>query len=514
MMNMLKIFLVPVLGVIVLGACGTKPEEMQRHDSDSMKCKRVSEIVGISSQKGVNRLTITEMQGDTPIHYGIVTWVVQKVTGVVKNASLKIYLKIAINLDFRFLVTMMMTLAVLIFAASVLLGMIQANGYNLLVFVIKLIIIYHLSINYIHFYSYVIQTFEAIVADTMMLSSLTFSDYLSVDPTIICLGLFGQACDVLSIVENMFGFNLGNTLLGWFPEGDLADITKKFFLFNAFDDTISMFFDVRMWKLTLALGGTGMTGFFWALMLLLMNVIYLFAVIAAIKVYLLSYIARWALYGLGPIFISFALFKQTKSLFDGWLQQLISFTLQPVLLFIFLGMFQSIISGLATQIYIDMGNNSEFEMYEICPPGASDCTSIPCQASEPQCDPDTLSMEVHLVTYQAKDMCVKWDKWDNDSNTYWYKLCGAQIGSKDICKNSSKKPMIPIDIWMVMAIIIICYIMFAMCGWVTEVANSLASGAMSISGTKIMGWDAMKQGIKKGGGGIVRSITSGGGANR
>ena len=58
-----------------------------------------------------------------------------------------------------------------------------------------------------------------------------------------------------------------------------------------------------------------------------------------VEVYGLSIIVRAVLLGLGPIFFAFFLFKKTNSLFLGWFNQLISFSLQPILMFAFLSFF-------------------------------------------------------------------------------------------------------------------------------------------------------------------------------
>lgn len=44
---------------------------------------------------------------------------------------------------------------------------------------------------------------------------------------------------------------------------------------------------------------------------------------------------------LGPIFLGFALFKQTQSVFQNWLTQIISFSLQPVIIFAYLMMIEA-----------------------------------------------------------------------------------------------------------------------------------------------------------------------------
>jgi type IV secretion system protein VirB6 len=58
-----------------------------------------------------------------------------------------------------------------------------------------------------------------------------------------------------------------------------------------------------------------------------------------VEVYGLSLIVRAILLGIGPIFFVFYLFNRTQSLFVGWLNQLMSFSLQPLLMFSFLSFF-------------------------------------------------------------------------------------------------------------------------------------------------------------------------------
>lgn len=61
--------------------------------------------------------------------------------------------------------------------------------------------------------------------------------------------------------------------------------------------------------------------------------------VRAVRVYVISLVAKALLFGLAPIFISFLLFDRTKSIFNGWLNQLVNYSLQPLLLFTFLSFF-------------------------------------------------------------------------------------------------------------------------------------------------------------------------------
>ena len=81
----------------------------------------------------------------------------------------------------------------------------------------------------------------------------------------------------------------------------------------------------------------------WGLAFLLVTVgggLYLAGAIArAMWVYLMSLVATTFLFGLAPIFLSFILFERTKGMFNGWLSQLVNFTIQPLLMFTFISFF-------------------------------------------------------------------------------------------------------------------------------------------------------------------------------
>lgn len=72
----------------------------------------------------------------------------------------------------------------------------------------------------------------------------------------------------------------------------------------------------------------------------------------ATVLYLTALLTVGLLITMAPIFICFMLFETTRSLFDNWLKQLISYALQPILLFVGLA-FMSII--IRTEIYSTLG---------------------------------------------------------------------------------------------------------------------------------------------------------------
>jgi type IV secretory pathway VirB6-like protein len=489
MKKMFKSLFIPVIAVLVLGSCSASEDEMAKLSNETQECIPLKDVLDLNNSN-IHKIGITDPE--TGEQVGIITWLTNKIAKAVRNASMIIYLKVALNLDFRFLVGMMMTLAVLLFAGSVMLGVQQASGYNTLMFMLKLIIIYQLTINYIYFNMYVIQGFESLVGDFTFFSMLTFSDYISTSQTDTCLSVFSSGgCSALDIFNGMlttwFGFSLSDVGIG-----DNEKL-QQLYLFTAIDDRLSQFFDFRFWKIILALSATGITGIFWACMMTALVLVYLFSIIIAVKTYLMALIARYVLYGLGPLFISFALFNQTRSLFDGWIQQLINFTLQPVFLFIFLGMFHSILSGFMNQLYMELGTGDDsYDIYVPCDDDAmAGCDPRPCE----ECEGDTQLMT--KTTSMPADMCIKYTTMFDRAGANslkWYRLCSNNGENCD----TSIKPMIPIDIWMVIAAIIVCYMMGAMCSWVTQIAAQLSSGMISLGSVHIQGWDRLKGSVKGG----------------
>ena len=508
-----------MIAVVMLGSCSATKEEM---GPDAATCTPIENILSnikpIDPDAKSTMFTIKDCYKpllggqEKCVDKGIITWLSEKVTSMVRTASLKIYLKIALNVDFRFTVAIMMTMSVILFTASVILGLTQANGYNALMFLLKLIIIYNLTINYYYFDVYVIESFEGLISDVMMFTSFTFSDYMGMSQQQICFGVFGAACNPIDIISSVFGLQAITDLLNLLGistnagNGIIPDISRLT-MFGAMDQTVSKFFNFDYWKIIMTVATMGSTGIFWAIAMVALMLTYFMAVVVVVKTYLMATIARFVLYGLGPIFISFALFNQTRSLFDGWLKQLISFTLQPVFLFMFLGMFHTVLNGFSERMYTSL-NSYSYQMSQFCvPPKAGDPEPLGCQKGESctpkgqgHCSDEGFVWLKKDPVGQFKGMCISWAPLDSKSNLNWYKLCRTAD-----CKESTIEPAIPIDIWTLISAILVCYIMIGMCHWVVQIANTLADGVVTLSDTKIQGWDRLKGQVS---GGINQGIRS------
>lgn len=68
----------------------------------------------------------------------------------------------------------------------------------------------------------------------------------------------------------------------------------------------------------------------------------LMALVNALFTYVKSIVGLWFLFALAPIFFTLLLFSRTRNLFEGWINMVLSFTLQAILLFAFLAFFITI----------------------------------------------------------------------------------------------------------------------------------------------------------------------------
>jgi type IV secretion system protein VirB6 len=101
----------------------------------------------------------------------------------------------------------------------------------------------------------------------------------------------------------------------------IKDITNRKTTF----DVIMGVFDLATFRLILILIGCVLFGIF-----------VFFTIIQVTELMILSILAFHVLILISPIFIPFILFKATKQTFDGWINQIVTYSLYPVMLFSFL----------------------------------------------------------------------------------------------------------------------------------------------------------------------------------
>lgn len=111
-----------------------------------------------------------------------------------------------------------------------------------------------------------------------------------------------------------------------------GDLTNKPFAFA--DAIIDPFFTAAVWKKILALLPTGPFGILYVVLIILAVIKIFFAVLRALFTYIFSVIAVSLLLAMAPVFMTCLLFPVTKPLFDKWWTSLLSYAIQPVMMFI------------------------------------------------------------------------------------------------------------------------------------------------------------------------------------
>lgn len=127
--------------------------------------------------------------------------------------------------------------------------------------------------------------------------------------------------------------------------------------FTIMEDIMIKVFSPKMFIMIIGSLTTGPFGPIMA-MALMWSVFNLFMMILrALEIYLLSMIVRALLLGMGPIFMAMMFFERTKHIFMGWINQLVSFSLQPILLFAFLAFFVSILESSVDALIMGTNDN-------------------------------------------------------------------------------------------------------------------------------------------------------------
>jgi len=115
--------------------------------------------------------------------------------------------------------------------------------------------------------------------------------------------------------------------------------------FGAIDSALSKAVSSKMMVTLMANLPVNIYGFLFGAMLAISLFLFLQSIITATWVYVMSMAMKTLLFGLAPIFIPCILFQRTKHLFDGWLSQIVSASIQPILLFVFLSFFISLLDA-------------------------------------------------------------------------------------------------------------------------------------------------------------------------
>jgi type IV secretion system protein VirB6 len=112
-------------------------------------------------------------------------------------------------------------------------------------------------------------------------------------------------------------------------EGSSNNILSNLFL-NVYGLMASDIFQLQL----LAILGTGITGIFLFIIIMLALIFFLIAFFEFLVVYFIASLATAILLSLAPIFLVFMLFNVTRYLFDNWVKFMLRYILEPVIMFV------------------------------------------------------------------------------------------------------------------------------------------------------------------------------------
>jgi len=113
----------------------------------------------------------------------------------------------------------------------------------------------------------------------------------------------------------------------------------KSILFKPIDKVIDLFISPIVQKKISALFFEGWVGWIFFLLVYWGFYIYIVSIVSAIMIYITAQMFISILFAIAPVFFVFLLYSRTKSFFDNWVKQLISFSLQQIFLMMTLGFF-------------------------------------------------------------------------------------------------------------------------------------------------------------------------------
>ncbi|MEZ5691357.1 MAG: type IV secretion system protein [Rickettsiales bacterium] len=222
-------------------------------------------------------------------------------------ASARIYLAIYTSIDYQLSINAAIVLFITIYGILFMTGMIQLKLNDFLIRIVKLGIIAALlsPSSYLFFNNYVINFFE------------------------------NGTEDIIGFITNSSG---SGAFFNWNPMQSIS-------MFSVLDSALAKILSPKMFVILMATALYPFFGFILAIILFIAILSFLRAMMTALWVFVMAMVLRTLLFGLAPIFIPTILFQRTRHIFDGWIAQLVSSMIQPILLFIFFIFFVRLMEG-------------------------------------------------------------------------------------------------------------------------------------------------------------------------
>lgn len=234
---------------------------------------------------------------------GIISLLVQNISLIINYISAQLYNSLIGNPSFQLTIRLAGTLYIVLYGVMFTFGMSQISLMDFVIRMIKLGII------------------------AMLLSPMSYGFFYG------SVGVFfNQGTDWL--IGVMAQIAVG-TVPGLNPTQPFAVL----------DNAIAVLTSSKMAVTLIATFFTGPYGLLFGLLILMGMGTFGAALMQAMWVYLMSLVVKAFLFAMAPVFFAFLLFQRTRNLFDGWLNQIIAASLQPIFLFTFFAFFAKLIEA-------------------------------------------------------------------------------------------------------------------------------------------------------------------------
>jgi type IV secretory pathway VirB6-like protein len=276
--------------------------------------------------------------GPNPPPPGITTPMVACMT-VIVNALMGSFIGPLIN-DLQSTVLGLMTMAVVVIGFRIMFGSLQRNlGRELTILLLKIAAVSalvspaHLYTDYMNQISIATSGISSAAIGVLDLNTDVPRNYSYISPN----GMLSEVGTPAAPTSTQLNINPGNTInlmvpggSIWFFVDDLIRTVLGTNIGTALAKAAGVF---ALCLLLMAMGPIG----FWVIMVVLGTIIMLFLSLAmAIYLYIASLLALLFLSALGPICIPLILFRSWgMPMFEAWLRQVISYTMQPMILTVF-----------------------------------------------------------------------------------------------------------------------------------------------------------------------------------
>lgn len=237
------------------------------------------------------------------------------------------------------------SLAIVLYGVGIATGIVQAQLGDALVRVGKILVVAFVASNWATFYEIAGKFFMGLTDELIYYLLNAFGDLYGAGPASTSAasnGLFSTITNVLNIVSPGSGFGHGQVT----TETLFADVDLFF----------AQIFSMHTFAIMAALmsesgQNSGPYSNVYGLLLIFSLFQLASAILRVVTIYAFSLFAKAFLFAIAPIFFMFLLFNPTKSLFDAWVKQLISVSLQPVFIMSMVGLFIAVISPLFKELY-------------------------------------------------------------------------------------------------------------------------------------------------------------------